>query len=138
MGQAIRMLIVEDEDILAMNLMAYIQRFGWDVVIASSGQQALAIADSFRPDVLLLDYRLPDMTGFEVLDALRANCNRYRCDSGCVLMTAHPTAMVLADAQQRGIHRILYKPFPLSELDAHLSASAAALQPSSIVGPLAE
>lgn len=132
MGPAIRMLILEDEAILAMNLMAYIQRFGWDVMIASSGQQTLAIADSFRPDVLLLDYCLPDMTGFEVLDTMRSDCKRYRCDNSCILMTAHPTSMVLVDAQQRGIHRILYKPFSLTELDPHLLATEAMLQPSSI------
>lgn len=136
MDQVIRMLIVEDEAILAMNLMVYIQRFGWDVMTASSGQQTLSIADSFRPDVLLLDYRLPDMTGFEVLDTMRADCGRYRCNNGCILMTAHPTAMVLADAEQRGIDRILYKPFSLTELDTHLFAAATALRLPSLFGPL--
>jgi DNA-binding response OmpR family regulator len=130
------MLIVEDEDILAVNLMTYIQRFGWDVRIASTGLQALATADEFRPDVLLLDYHLPDMTGFQILDAIHTDC--YRCDCGCVLMTAHPTATVLAGAGQRGIHRILHKPFSLSELDVHLSATTAALRPSSFPGPLAK
>lgn len=131
MGQPMRMLIVEDEDILAVNLMTYIQRFGWDVRIASTGLQALAAADDFRPELLLLDYLLPDMTGFQILDAIHTHF--YRCD--CVLMTAHPTDTVLADAEQRGINCILHKPFRLNELDVHLSAATAKLRPSTFPGP---
>lgn len=135
MGQAIRMLIVEDEDILAVNLMAYIQRFGWDVRIASTGLQALATADDFGPELLLLDYGLPDMTGFQILDAIQAKCC---CASfGCVLMTAHPCDMVRAGAEQRGIQRILYKPFSLNELDVHLSVSAGGVMSSVFPGRFA-
>lgn len=133
MRQTIRMLIVEDEEILAGNLMAYMQRFGWDVQVATTGSQAVSTASSFLPELLLLDYRLPDMTGFQILDTLQVQCTRCACH--CVLMTAHPSDMVLAGAIQRGIHRILYKPFSLGELDKHLWAVAEVL-PASGLSPV--
>lgn len=133
MCQAIRMLIVEDEAILASNLLAYMQRFGWDVRMAATGSQALTTASSFRPELLLLDYRLPDMTGFQILDAIQTQCTRCVCN--CVLMTAHPCDMVLAGAGQRGIRHILYKPFSLGDLDVHLWATTAALPAPPVPGP---
>lgn len=66
---------------------------------------------AFKPDLLLLDYRLPDMTGFEVFDAMRA---LHSC--GAVLMSAHPSIGVCNRAIERHIDIILLKPFPLHEL----------------------
>ena len=123
MGQAIKILIVEDEDILAENLMTYIQHCGWEAQIASNGQRALVTAGTFLPQLLLLDYHLPDMTGFQVLDGIRHHC----ASCNCMLITGHCTEAVRADALQHGIQRVLCKPFPLPDLRRHLSAMTAAL-----------
>lgn len=82
-------------------------------------QSAIA-AGEFRPELILLDYNLPDMSSFEALNAIRAG----HCCS-CVLMTGHPADKVLADAQRHGIAHILSKPFPLAGLQSLLLASAA-------------
>jgi DNA-binding NtrC family response regulator len=60
---------------------------------------------------MVFDYRLPDMEGFEVLDAVRQNRNCH-----FVLITGHPTAEVCERAHQLGVSHILFKPFPLAEL----------------------
>lgn len=123
MGQAIKVLIVEDEDILAENLIAYLQHFGWEAQVAPNGEKALAAAGIFLPQLLLLDYHLPDMNGLQVLDAIHhqhASCN-------CMLMTGHCTEAVMADARQRGVQRILCKPFSLFDLRQHLTAMASEL-----------
>src|SRR6185369_2328215 len=80
----------------------------------------LIATGEFRPELILIDYKLPDMTGFETLDAIRAThcCN-------CILMTGHPDHTVEAEAQRHGISRILYKPFPMAGLQSLLLASAA-------------
>lgn len=66
-----KILFVEDDETLANS---YAQRFaaeGLEVKRASNGEEALAIALSFRPDIILLDIMMPIVDGFNVLDILR-------------------------------------------------------------------
>jgi DNA-binding response OmpR family regulator len=119
-GRGKRVLIIDDEEVFAENLQTHFQRCGWDARIACNGKLAVIAADEFLPEVILLDYHLPDMNGFQVLDAIRAG---NRC-CGCVLMTGHPTEAVAADARRYGVERILCKPFPLAGLENQLTAAA--------------
>ncbi|HXD40388.1 MAG TPA: response regulator [Ramlibacter sp.] len=118
--QSRKVLIIEDEIIFAENLQAYFERRGWTARVAGTGRAAVAAASEFRPGMILLDYRLPDMTGFEVLQAIR----EVHCCS-CVLMTAHPDHTVAEGAQRQGIARILTKPFALAGLESQLWETAA-------------
>ncbi len=104
-------LVVDDEQTLAQNLQAYLERQGLTVHVAHDGASAIGLAERVQPDVTVLDYRLPDMEGFQVLDEVRA-----RRDCHFVLITAHPTAEVRERAAQLGVSHILFKPFPLEEL----------------------
>ncbi|MGV8918043.1 MAG: response regulator [Pseudomonas sp.] len=106
-----KVLVVEDEQILAQNLEVYLEAQGLDVRVAHDGARAISIAEGFAPEVVVLDYRLPDMEGFQVLDAVRQNR-----DCHFVLITAHPTSEVCDRAVQLGVSHILFKPFPLAEL----------------------
>lgn len=113
-----KVLVVEDERILAQNLREYLTVKSLDVRLAFDGTSAIELAREFQPDVVVLDYRLPDMEGFEVLDAISQHSNcRF------VLTTGHPTNQVRDGAEQRGIRHILFKPFPLTELMHVLDAS---------------
>ena len=120
MPQSKKVLIVEDEEVLAENLQHYFQRRGWDAQIANTGKSAVDAAKKFRPGMILLDYRLPDMTGFEALETIRPG----HCCS-CVLMTGHPDHLVLAGAKQHRIAHILSKPFALAGLESKLRTAAA-------------
>jgi DNA-binding response OmpR family regulator len=106
-----KVLVVEDEQLLAENLKDYLQAQELDVRIAHDGAAGIGEAELFAPDVMVFDYRLPDMEGFEVLDAVRQN---RKCHF--VLITGHPTAEVCERARQLGVSHILFKPFPLAEL----------------------
>lgn len=106
-----KVLIVDDEEILAGNFQTYLEMLGCEVQTAASGAVALQAVLSFKPDLLVLDYRLPDMTGFDVFDAIRI---LHSCEA--VLMTAHPSIEVCKHAIERNIDIILLKPFPLHEL----------------------
>ncbi|MDH4585430.1 response regulator [Pseudomonas sp. BN415] len=106
-----KVLIVDDEEILAGNFQTYLEMLGCEVQTATSGAIALEVVVNFKPDLLVLDYRLPDMTGFDVFDALRT---LHSCEA--VLMTAHPSIEVCNRAIERNIDIILLKPFPLHEL----------------------
>jgi DNA-binding response OmpR family regulator len=106
-----KVLVVEDEQLLAQNLQDYLQAQAQNVRIAHSGYEAIGEAERFEPDVMVFDYRLPDMEGFQVLDAVRQN---RKCHF--VLITGHPTAEVCERARELGVSHILFKPFPMAEL----------------------
>jgi len=104
-------LVVDDERTLAQNLQAYLQAQGLDVHVAHDGAGGIELAAKLAPQVIVLDYRLPDMEGFQVLEAVRRN---RQCHF--VLITAHPTVEVCERAAGLGVSHVLFKPFPLAEL----------------------
>ncbi|MDF0731745.1 response regulator [Pseudomonas entomophila] len=106
-----RVLVVDDEQTLAQNLQAYLQAQGLDVQVAHDGATGIGLAERHAPDVIVLDYRLPDMEGFQVLETVRRN---RQCHF--VLITAHPTVEVRERAAELGVTHVLFKPFPLAEL----------------------
>lgn len=115
-----KVLIIDDEEILAKNLQLHFQRSGWEARVAGTGEAAVAAAAEFEPGAILIDYNLPDMKGFEALEAIRAT----HCCSA-VLMTGHPPDEVKAGALRLRIGRTMSKPFPMAGLKTELAAAAA-------------
>ncbi|HEV2403286.1 MAG TPA: response regulator [Candidatus Saccharimonadales bacterium] len=66
-----RILLVEDDDALANVYMLRLQAEGFDVRRVADGENALAAATSYHPDLVLLDVMMPKVSGFDVLDILR-------------------------------------------------------------------
>lgn len=66
-----RILLVEDEDALANVYITRLQTEGFDVRRVANGEDALAAALSYKPDLVLLDVMMPKVSGFDVLDILR-------------------------------------------------------------------
>jgi CheY-like chemotaxis protein len=118
MGET-RILVVEDEAIVAADLQSKLQRLGYAVCgIAFSGADAIRTASETTPDLILMDVRLQgDMTGLEAAGHIR----KWR-DVPVVYITAHTG--VLAEAVERH-EKILYlsKPFSPSELKTVLAGA---------------
>ena len=66
-----RILLVEDDDALANVYNTRLQAEGFDVRRVSNGEEALAAALNYKPDLVLLDVMMPKVSGFDVLDILR-------------------------------------------------------------------
>lgn len=66
-----RILLVEDDDALANVYLMRLQAEGFEVRRVSNGEEALANALSFKPDLVVLDVMMPKVSGFDVLDILR-------------------------------------------------------------------
>lgn len=107
-----RVLIIEDEAILAKNIQRYLQRHGFNVRVAASGEAGLKEFKESRPDLVLLDYGLPDIDGLKVLDQLRAEHGDVRV----IFITAHGNAELAVDAMNAGAADYLSKPVVLSKL----------------------
>ena len=115
-----RILVVDDEpDIVA--LVAYhLARAGYRVVTASSGADALDIARRERPALLVLDLMLPGMSGFEVLEQLRAD-DATR-DAGVLMLTARSDEPDRIRGLSLGADDYLVKPFSPQELVLRVGA----------------
>lgn len=70
-GQPKRILLVEDDESLASTYITRLTTEGFDVRRVNNGEDALAAALSYKPDLVLLDVMMPKVSGFDVLDILR-------------------------------------------------------------------
>ena len=70
---AVRLLLVEDNAVLAEATAEYLKLSGLDVFIAGDGKDALQAVGVFRPEIILCDLRLPDISGLDLLQAFRLN-----------------------------------------------------------------
>ena len=113
-----RTVLVVDDDVTIRALIAeLLDDAGYDVLEANCGKQALQLADQHVPTVVLVDYRLPDMSGLDVLERLRARpASRY---TPIILVSG--LAHQLADSDH-GADRILAKPFNISDLVDQVNA----------------
>ncbi len=76
MAAAERILLVEDDPRLSELTSTQLRRHGYEVDVAFTGADAIAIAQTRPPDLALLDFELPDMDGLEVLDAFKGGLDR--------------------------------------------------------------
>jgi DNA-binding response OmpR family regulator len=68
-----KVLIAEDDKFLASAYRLKFEKTNFEVKLASDGEEAVSLAKSFKPDVILLDLIMPKMNGFDVLSKLRAD-----------------------------------------------------------------
>lgn len=116
-----RVVLAEDDDNLRALLVAALRHFGWEVVPARDGQEAIDLTVSVRPDVVLLDVNMPVRDGFEVCRRLRA--------AGVVAPVVFLSASTSDEQRQRatdaGADRYLAKPLPLDDLAGALDGLVA-------------
>ncbi|OFX19353.1 MAG: hypothetical protein A2V77_19160 [Anaeromyxobacter sp. RBG_16_69_14] len=105
-----RILVVDDNDALRSNIRELLEDEGWEVREARDGKEAMEAVAGFHPAVMLLDYRLPEMDGGEVLRRLGA----IHAEPRVVLMTA--SAEVREIAMQHGLRFYVPKPFHSDDL----------------------
>ena len=112
--------VVDDDFMVARIHTQFVERTpGFRVVgVASSGQAALADIAGLRPDLVLLDVHLPDMTGIEVLRRLRADGD----DVGVLVVTAAREADTVRAAASGGAVHYLVKPFDYDDLRVRLES----------------
>jgi len=111
----VRVLVVDDEAQIRVVLRAYLEREGYEVEEAATGKGALALATSFRPDLVLLDIGLPDMDGLEVLRQIRITSEVY-----VVMVTARAEEVDLLVGLSVGADDYVAKPFSPREVVARV------------------
>ncbi|HYQ42832.1 MAG TPA: sigma-54 dependent transcriptional regulator [Polyangiaceae bacterium] len=107
-----RVLVVDDEENLRLVLRTLLRRHGYEVETAESGEDALGMVDSFGPDVVLTDVRMPKMGGLDLLTTLKAKGN----EATVIVMSAYGNMDQALEAMKAGAYDYVQKPFKPDEV----------------------
>jgi DNA-binding response OmpR family regulator len=118
-------LVADDDDDVRELIVFRLERAGYEVMTASDGEQAVAIALERRPDLCILDVMMPRLDGYEVTRRLRAS--EGFAEVPVLLLTASVQEAAVAEGLEAGADDYVKKPFPPQEL---LARVAAALDPA--------
>lgn len=107
-----KILVVDDEEDLRRLLSDGLRLEGYQVAVASSGREALALVEQEPPDLIILDLIMPEMNGIETLKRMRER----GVTAKVVILTAYGTAEQVREAVALGVREFIGKPFDLDRL----------------------
>ena len=115
-----KILIAEDERDIR-DLVAFTLRFaGHEVVVATNGEEAVNMAPNENPDLILMDVRMPRMTGYEACKVMKANPDLK--DIPIVFLTARGQESEIQQGLDAGAEEYLLKPFAPDQLTNRVKA----------------
>lgn len=123
-----RILVVEDEDSLATLLEYNLKREDFDVSLASDGEEALMKIDEGAPDIVILDWMLPKVSGLEVCRRIRSKPETKNLP--VIMLTARSEEADRIRGLETGADDYLTKPFSTNELIARVRAVLRRIRPA--------
>lgn len=116
MGDNTSILVVDDDPSMRKTLSDILRVKGFEVATADSGAAGIAAAKSIRPGVLLVDLKLPDMSGIEVMQRIKADTPLTEA----IILTGHASLETAVEATNKGAFSYLLKPYQIEDLLQHL------------------
>jgi two-component system response regulator AtoC len=107
-----RVLVVDDEENIRLVLRTLLKKQGYEVEVADGGEAALKALDSFDPDVILTDVRMPRMGGLDLLATLKAKQH----PATVIVMSAYGNVDLAIEAIKAGAYDYVSKPFKPDEI----------------------
>lgn len=118
---AIRILIAEDNDLVSLTLEEQLKGLGYDVVgIARTGTEAISLASRLKPDLILMDIRMPEMEGTEAAARIRD-----QMAVPIIMLTAYTDKDTIRKAEAAGAISYLVKPVNENELPPAINIALA-------------
>lgn len=117
-GEGRRLLIVDDDEAVLRGLSGYFEQLGYQVIKAATGKDGIAAFNSQGPDVTILDLRLPDIDGLQVLEVLRQR------RAMVILLTGYGDIPTAVQAMRLGAENFLTKPVEMDHLVATVERAA--------------
>lgn len=121
-------LIVEDEDAIASMISYNLQREGYKFKIAKDGEEALIAVSEVRPDLILLDWMLPSLSGIDVCKSLRKNSETRNIP--IIMLTAKGEESDIITGLDTGADDYIVKPFSPSQLVSRIKAVLRRIRPA--------
>lgn len=107
-----KILIIEDEIFLSSNLKKALKKDGYEVKVANTGQEGIYYAKELRPEVVILDMKLPDISGIEILKKF----DEIGLQTKTIMITAHGNIDTAILAIKNGAYDFIEKPFSVEKL----------------------
>ena len=120
-------LVVEDEDALSTLLQYNLEKEGYEVVVACDGEEALTVVSERLPDLIVLDWMLPKVSGIEVCRRLRQRTESRNVP--IIMLTARGEETDRIRGLDTGADDYIIKPFAMSELSARIRAVLRRIRP---------
>jgi len=120
-------LVVEDEDALATLLQYNLEKEGFKVSVAGDGEEALMLAEESQPDIVLVDWMLPKVSGIEVCRRLRGRHDTRNVP--IIMLTARGEEADRVRGLDIGADDYIVKPFSMVELFARIRAVMRRIRP---------
>jgi two-component system, chemotaxis family, CheB/CheR fusion protein len=114
-GNSRRVLLVDDSHDACLAQSMLLKMLGYEVETATSGRDAIAVYDHFKPDIVLMDLGMPEMSGFEVVRQLRGKPGGDH--SLYIALSGRGEEEDRAKAREAGFHRYAVKPVDLADLE---------------------
>lgn len=128
----LRILVIDDHPDTAETIAMALEAVGHDAQIACTGTEGLDLVDRYRPDLVILDIGLPDLSGYEVARAIRLR--PYGAAIHLVAATGWGTAEDRVRAIAAGFDQHLLKPFDLRKLQAMIARAMERFTPPDRAG----
>jgi DNA-binding NtrC family response regulator len=112
MGKPARILVVDDDENIRTTIEAILKNEGYTVDVVANGSEAIKKSESAAYNVALIDIRLPDMEGTELLTSIRDTAPKVRK----IIITGYPSMQNAIDAVNRNADAYLVKPVDLDKL----------------------
>jgi two-component system response regulator AtoC len=107
-----KVLIIDDEPSIARSLSRVLLDCGYEVDSASTGAEGIQKVETWRPQIVLLDLKLPDSHGLDLIPRIR----RIEAATRVIVLTAYPDTKVTVQAMKRGAIDFLKKPYDMEEV----------------------
>jgi len=117
---SIKVLVVEDEDAISRLIKYNLTAEGFEVFIVDDGDEALLATEEFQPDIILLDWMLPNVSGIEICRQLRARDETREIP--VIMLTARAEEEDRLRGFEKGADDYVTKPFSMKELVARIHA----------------
>jgi two-component system response regulator AtoC len=108
-----KIMVIEDDSLVSRTLLSHLKKRGFEVKGAENGEEGLSIFREFQPDLVLLDVKLPDINGLDVLRKIKAEDQ----EAAVIIMTAFDDMRTTVEAVKAGAFEYLVKPLDNLEID---------------------
>ncbi len=114
-----RILVVDDERLTCVNIKNFLEREGYEVHIAHSGEEALVLLEKMSFDVVVTDLKMGEVDGLEVLERVK----RDTPSTEVIVITGFASVPTAVSAMKKGSFQFLSKPFKMEEIKASVAAA---------------
>ncbi len=116
---ALKVLLVDDEEDLLKVLGSRIKTWGYELLQAENAKKAIRVVKDNRPDIVILDYMLPDMDGVTALREIRVFDKKIPV----IMFTAYPSAKAMEGAEKLGVSAFIPKLSAYTDIQSSLKAA---------------